>query len=310
MSKKQAHSVKFIFVLTVSILLIGIISLLISVDCFFGINRNKVLSFFGADEFALSAENYPLSVHFIDVGCGDSILIRSSNKTILIDTGSYSLTSKSCKYLRKNNIKNIDLFVATHTDSDHIGDFVSIAENFDIKNLWLNENACSNSSERTESEKIFFDEISKKSIKVTSPKIGIYDFGEFKLNVLSPSKKYDSQNDNSIVIKLEYKNVSYLFTGDSGEKAEAQMLSENTDLKSTVLKLSHHGSNGATTQKFLDAVSPQYVIISAGEENIYLPNRETVSRVIQSKAKIYRTDEYGTIILATDGSSSVALNSN
>lgn len=301
MNKTKQYSLKKIFICAFSLVLVIVLSFLIYVDAFFGISVKSIYSFFGIKEFSSNADTFPLSVHFIDVGCGDSILIKCGDRTALIDTGSYSLSRKTEYYLKHSGINKIDLFVATHTDSDHIEDFASVADNFEIDNLWVSNFCTDKKTDFTKSEKTFFEKISEKNINVIYPECKTYPFGSADLQVLSPSKKYDDDNDNSLVIKLIYKNVSYLFTGDSGEKAETQMLNENTDLRSTVLKVSHHGSGGATTQKFLNAVSPEYAVISAGDENKYLPNRKTVDRLKKSGAEIFRTDRNGNIIVATDG---------
>ena len=301
MSKTKQYSPKKIFICAISLVLIIVISFLIYVDAFFGISAKSLYSFFGINEFSANADSFPLSVHFIDVGCGDSILIKCGDRTALIDTGNFSLNGKAEYYLKHSGINKLDLFVATHTDSDHIGDFSSIADNFEIDNLWISNCCVDKKSALTDAEKSFFEKISEKNINIIYPECKTYPFGNAELQVLSPSKKYDDDNDNSLVIKLKYKNVSYLFTGDSEEKAETEMLNNHTDLNSTVLKVSHHGSGNATTQKFLNAVSPEYAIISAGDENKYLPNRKTVDRLKNSGAEILRTDRNGNIIIATDG---------
>lgn len=301
MNKTKQYSRKKIFICAVSLVLVIVFSFLIYVDAFFGISAKSLFSFFGIKEFSSYTDSFPLSVHFIDVGCGDSILIKCGDRTALIDTGSFSLSGKTEYYLKHSGVNKLDLFVATHTDSDHIGDFVSVADSFEIDNLWISNLCTDKKSDFTENEKTLFKKISEKKINVISPECKTYSFGSADLQVLSPSKKYDNDNDNSLVIKLTYKNVSYLFTGDSGEKAEMEMLSTNTDLSSTVLKVSHHGSSSATSQKFLNAVSPEYAVISAGDENKYLPNRKTVDRLKKSGAEILRTDRNGNIIVATDG---------
>lgn len=303
MKKIEKHKITKtkIAVIFLSIVTI-LVSLLINSNLFFGISSKTIYSFFGINEFSSKSDSYPLSVHFIDVGCGDSILIKCGDKTALIDTGSFSYNGKAKYYLEHCGVEKLDLFIATHTDSDHIGDFSSIADNFKISELWISEFCISNNTERTNSEITFFNKIEEKNIKVFYPNTDTsYFLGEAELKVLSPSKKYDAQNDNSLVIKLIYEDVSFLFTGDAGEDAEKEMLSENIELKATVLKLAHHGSKTATTEEFLNAVSPKYAVISSGNENVYLPNRDVVERVEEFGSEILRTDVDGSIIIATDG---------
>ncbi len=303
MNNRTAKSKILKTIITAGIFLItAVMSFLVSVNCFFGISEKDIYSFFGIREFSSKADGYPFSVHFIDVGCGDCILIRCGNKNALIDTGNFSFDERAKSYLKHCGLKKLDLFIATHTDSDHIGDFPSIADSFDIDELWISDFCIPNDSEMTDIEKIFFDKINEKNIKTVSPNINKnYYFGSAKLKVLSPLKRFETQNDNSLVIKLVYGNVSFLFTGDAGEETEKILISENTDLNSTVLKLAHHGSKTASTEEFLKAVSPEYGVISAGDENKYLPNRNIIERIEKVCNSILRTDVDGSIIFACDG---------
>lgn len=299
--KKHKITKTKITVIFLSIVTI-VISLLINSNLFFGISSKTIYSFFGINEFSSKADSYPLSVHFIDVGCGDCIFIKCNNKTALIDTGNFSINEKAKYYLEHNEVKKLDLFIASHTDSDHIGDFSSIADNFKIEKLWINEFCIPKEENKTETEKEFFDKISEYNIQTVYPKAGeSYSLGDAELQVIAPLNKYENQNDNSLVIKLIYKDVSFLFTGDAGKDSENEMLLSDINLKSAVLKLSHHGSKSATTEEFLNAVAPQYAVISAGDENKYLPNREVVDRLNDFGAEILRTDVDGSIIIATDG---------
>lgn len=296
---------KHIFLKSIGIIflcLLIIILFLIDKNVFFGINTKTIYSFWGINEFSWKSDNYPLSVHFIDVGCGDCILIKCNNKTALIDTGNLTESGKAKYYLEHNGIEKLNLFIASHTDSDHIGDFSSIADNFKVDEIWISQFCIPDSGNQTEYEKTLFSNISEKNIKIVFPNIQqSYFLGDAELKVLSPTRKYNTRNDNSLVIKLIYKNVSFLFTGDAGEDVETTLLENNSDIGSTVLKLAHHGSKSATTQEFINAVSPKYAVISAGDENKYLPNRTVVKRVEDFGCEILRTDINGSIIIATDG---------
>lgn len=300
----MSNKKKFFVIFSSFVLLFFILlsSLFIELGLFFGISSKDIYSAFGIKEFSARADGYPLSIHFIDVGCGDSILIKCDNKTALIDTGSFSLKGKTSYYLEHCGVENLDLFIASHTDSDHIGDFSSVADKFHISEIWISDFCVPDISVQTDTELKFFDEITNKKISMISPDINkTYYLGDAELTVLSPSKKYDIQNDNSLVIKLVYGDISFLFTGDASKEAEETILKENFDLKSTVLKVSHHGSSSATTQEFLNAVSPKYAVISTGVENKYLPNREVIERIEGFGSEILRTDIDGTIIIASDG---------
>ena len=255
----------------------------------------------GLEHFSKPAKMYPISVHFIDVGCGDSILITADERNILIDTGKYSLRGDAAYYLKKAGIKRIDLFIASHTDGDHIGDFCSVADNIGIDKLWLSKYAKKPVSKQSEAEKAFYSKIDELGIKTENPELGIYDFGSFTIEVMSPDKNFSDENENSLVLRLCYKDVSFLFMGDAGKKAEKNLVSSGEDLHSDILKAGHHGSNGSSTSEFLKAVKPSFTIISAGEENKYLPSRNCIGRISTCGSEILRTDLDGTIIIVSDG---------
>lgn len=277
--------------------ILSIILLLISADKFFGINENMLKNFFGISDFCRSADGYPFSVHFIDVGQGDSAFIDCGGKYILIDTGEFSSKKTVCGYLRKYGVSKIDLFIATHTDSDHVGDFGFVADSFEIENVMVSRYDMDN-EEKTAGQVQFYDTVSKHKINVITAEPGEYIFGDTVLRVLSPRKDYGDSNENSVVVRLLYRETSFLFMGDAGSKAEKDILSADEYVRSDVLKTGHHGSKTSTTQKFYDAVSPEYAVISASGYNKYLPDRDVVERI---NAKLLRTDKNGDIIIASDG---------
>jgi competence protein ComEC len=128
------------------------------------------------------------------------------------------------------------------------------------------------------------------------------------LTVFNPVQplEFTSVNDNSVVVKLQIGDTSFLFTGDAGADAEQSMLDAGLDLQSDVLKVGHHGSRTSTTQPFLDSVAPSYAIISAGENNPYgHPHQETIEKLLAKGVTVYGTFRSGTIIASTDGTSVV-----
>ncbi len=263
----------------------------------------SVYKFFGMSEFSSNADSYPFSVHFIDVGNGDAILVHTENTDLMIDAGEYSLNGTSAEYLQHFGTDDIDLFIATHNDSDHIGDFSHIAEKFKIHGMWINKYAYDEKEDMTENEKIMYEIAQKYDISIESPEIGRYKVGDLYVDVLSPDKQYSNDNDNSIVVKISYKDISVLFTGDAGNAAENELLKNNADISADILKVSHHGSKTGTSSEFIEAVCPKYAVISVGKGNKYLPNNDTVKRINEAGASICRTDYDGCVILASDGNS-------
>lgn len=261
------------------------------------LTAKKLYNFFGLYEFCDSADDYPVAVHFIDVGCGDSILICCDGHYALIDAGEYSLSSKTVSYLQKCGVIKLDLVIGTHPDSDHIGDMPSVIKNFQIENFWLGYT----SNIDAEPYCTVLNELLHTNASICTPSCNEkFSLGGMTLQVLSSDYKYKKDNNNSIVIRATYKDISFLLMGDAQTKVENDLLASHAEyLPATVLKLGHHGSKTSTSQEFLNAVNPQYTVISVGEQNKNLPSREVVDRI--SETKILRTDFHGTVITATDG---------
>lgn len=249
-----------------------------------------------------------LRVYFIDVGQGDSTLIVTpSNKKMLIDTGgstkenSYDVGEQIVlPYLLNRRIKKLDYVMISHFDSDHCEALLTIMDGIKIKNLII--------SKQIESTNLFEQIIRKareKNINIIMAKKGmvIKIDNLVKLNILYPNEElvFDDINNNSIVAKLKYKDFSILFTGDIEEKAERRIIEmyQGTDiLKSTVLKVAHHGSNTSTSEKFLNVVLPKIAIIGVGKNNKFgHPSNVTLEKLNKIETRIYRTDADGEIII-------------
>lgn len=288
------------FVTAILLLICVLLLLFLSVSSFGKDLNARIVRFTDSEEFMIPSLSYPFSVHFIDVGCGDCILIMHGDTIILTDCGSCSLNGNASNYLKKLGVDHIDLFAATHTDSDHIGDFADIADNFTIGKVWLHNFCRKSYASCTEDEKIFYDAITEKNISVESPKLGEYFFDGFSVEVLSPEINLKSENENSLVMRICYQGYSFLLTGDAGSATEKRLIKNGTPLKSDILKAGHHGSGGGTTDEFLAEISPVCTIISAGEENKDLPSRKCIDRIEKSGSQILRTDIDGTVIIVYD----------
>ncbi len=298
--RKRYRQVTVYLISVMSVFLIIALYLLYLSGAYDSISKG-IYNFLGISEFSSKADDYPMSVHFIDVGNGDAILVHTDDANIMIDCGEYTLNGTAAEYLSHFDIDGIDLFIATHNDSDHIGDFSHISEKYEIGELWTGKYPPETNNSRTEDENILYRIAGDKKIKIKCPETGRYEVGDMTVDVLSPDKEYGNDNDNSIVVKISYKEISILFTGDAGKAAEKNLLEENADVAADILKVSHHGSKTATTEEFLGAVSPKYAVISVGTKNKYLPDKDTVKRLEDSGAEIYRTDLDGSVIAASDG---------
>ncbi|MCI6277954.1 MAG: MBL fold metallo-hydrolase [Clostridium sp.] len=241
-----------------------------------------------------------LKVHFIDVGQGDSILVQFQDKNLLIDAGTRSSSDDLLKYLKGLNLTKLDYVVATHPHEDHIGGMPGIIKNFDIGEFYA--------PKKQATTKIFqtmVEDLKKKNHKINVAKAGVtLDMGsDISVEMIAPnSSEYEDINDYSAVIKLTYKDNSFLFTGDAEKLSEKEILQKKYDVKADVLKLGHHGSSTSSSKEFLDKVSPKIALASLGKDNDYgHPHTEITKAMNDRKITFYRTDELGTIVLKSDG---------
>lgn len=246
-------------------------------------------------------------VYYLDVGQGDSQLIRLPDKTtILIDAGDRNSISTIVPYLKNQGVSKIDILIATHPHADHIGAMANVIKNFDIGKIYMPRVADSQIP-TTKTYEAMLQAISDKKLKMTQAKAGmtVYEKNGAKLEFLAPnSEKYNDMNNYSVVTKLTYGETSFLFMGDAETESEAEILEKFPDsLACDVLKLGHHGSSTSSSDRFLEAVQPQYGIISCGVDNDYgHPHREIVNKMQDFQVITYRTDTQGTILASTDGS--------
>ena len=242
-----------------------------------------------------------MSVHYIDVGQADATLLEFSDEedsyTILIDTGNWN-SSEVVSYLQSENISEIDIIAITHPHADHIGQLDKVIEAFEVSEVWMN-------GESTNSE-VFaraLEAIEANGVDYYEPEVGeVFDIGQLEIAVLHPNSPNGSTNNNSIAMRLQYGEISFLFTGDGEEQAENEILNRKTDLKADILHAGHHGSKTSTTESFLQAVDPEIAIYSAGLGNQYgHPNPEFINRINSNETQLYGTDIHGTILVETDG---------
>lgn len=243
-----------------------------------------------------------LKVHYIDVGQGDSIFIQLPNEeTMLIDGGTRKAGSIVIEYLNYLGIEKIDYVIATHPHEDHIGGLVEIINKYDIGKVYM--------PNVIHTTKVFEDlllAIQNKGKKITKAVAGnnILNYEDLRMKIIAPEAELNDSNFNnySIVVKLDYKKNSFLFTGDAESKSENIILDKEYDIKSDVLKLGHHGSDTSTTSEFLNEVNPKYGVISVGSDNQYDHPHEVIIDNLKTKGiEIYRTDRDGTIIATSDG---------
>ena len=245
-------------------------------------------------------------VYFIDVGQGDSELIRlkDSGIDILIDAGTRSTKQELADYLKELGVDDIDILIGTHPHEDHIGGMAKIIEEFPIGTLYLPET----SDEMTPTTKTYeslLDAAESKNVTVRTASAGdvLLEQGNTSFKVLSPSHTdYDNLNDYSIVTRLKVGNTAFLFQGDAETPVEEEILDSGADVSCDVIKLGHHGSSTSSSRAYLEAANPSAAVISCGVGNEYgHPHRETMDSLEKLSITPYRTDTQKTLLAETDG---------
>ena len=239
-----------------------------------------------------------LRVHYIDVGQGDSELIELPNdEVMLIDAGENDKGGFVADYIRSQGIDKIDYLVGTHPHSDHIGGLDTVIDELEIGKIYMPK-----ASSDTKTFSDVLDAVERKGLSVNSAKAGVevLNDGDLSVTFAAPVRtEYKSLNNVSAVVKIVYKGSSFLFTGDAEEQAEGDI---TADVRADILKVGHHGSSTSSSWDFLDRVKPSCAIISCGEGNDYgHPHAETLEKLSDIGAAVYRTDLDGTVIIETQG---------
>lgn len=243
-----------------------------------------------------SEENRSLKIYFIDVGQADCILINNNGEYALIDAGNNEDGEKLVTYLNTLGINSFKYVIGTHAHEDHIGGMDDIIKNFSIEHFFMPDVITT-----TRTFEDVLAALEEKQLLFETPEVdATFSLAESKFTVLYVGTDKTDLNDSSIVLKMQYKDASYLFMGDATSKVEKEILDKN--ITSDVLKVGHHGSQYSSTARFLKKVNPKYAIIQVGKDNSYgHPRSVTISKLEKLGTKIYRTDEDGTIILNSDG---------
>ncbi|MGN1337030.1 MAG: ComEC/Rec2 family competence protein [Candidatus Coprovivens sp.] len=238
-----------------------------------------------------------LQIYYFDVGQADSILILNNDTSMLIDAGNNADGPLLVDYIKnKLKINKIDIVVGTHPHEDHIGGIDDIINNFDIGDVYLPEVITT-----TKTFEDMITAIENKNLEISVPEIGEkFKLGEADFEIIYTGTDDKDLNATSIIINMLYGEKSYLFTGDTTEEVEATILNKNIDID--VLKVAHHGSRYSSSYEFLNIATPEFAIVSVGEENSYEhPHIEAINRIKKHTNNIYMTKDVGTIHLTSDG---------
>ena len=240
-----------------------------------------------------------LSIHMLDVGQGDALLILCDGQSLLVDAGPEETGTFVHNYVSQRITDNqLDYVIATHGHADHLGGMTEALRGFSIGQIytpaaipmsyWLNH---------------ILPKTKGGSFTVNKPQPKeTFTLGTATIQFLNVLTEAEIENDLSLVIRIDYENTSVLLTGDLEGAGEISLLEAGADLKADVLKVGHHGGNTSTSDAFLKSVHPRYALISVGKGNKHgHPHQEVLTRLAKNSITVYRTDQFGTIIMTSDG---------
>lgn len=262
-----------------------------------------IFSFFGLKDFSAAARQAPFSMHVIDVGKADSILLECSGRFLLVDGGTFDRGDAVAEYLSRQGVVQLDYVVNSHPDQDHIGGLDTVLRRFPTGH-YLAPLLPQKLIPNTQEYRAVQDTLQEKGLKTEHPARGMtFSLGGARIQVLGPIKQGETTNNNSIVLRVAFGETSFLLMGDAEKEEEADLLAGGAPLTATVLKVGHHGSGGASSAAFLHAVKPKLAAVSVGDDTNHLPKKDALLRLAESGAKILRTDVSGTLIFTSSGKS-------
>ena len=248
-----------------------------------------------------------LRVDFLDVGLGDAMLVRSYNgKTVLIDTGGPRARGKLKRALKAEGVTRIDAMILTHPHADHIGNAQAVLKDFEVGLVYDSGYPHTSAAYRR-----VLETIEEKGIRYKKARDGmrVKLADDVELKILAPGDEFLSSersaiNCSSIVTRLSYGKVAFLFPGDAEQEVEKQLLAKHPDeLQADVYKVAHHGSRYTNHDDLLDKVRPSIAVIEVGKRNTYRhPSREALERLKKHGARTYTTEIHGQVTITTDGS--------
>lgn len=313
--KKQTKFV-FLFILVV----------LFGVSCFFNTQITLFSQHFFENNFNLITLDNKLSVHFVDVGEGDGIVIRFPNDEIaIIDCAPATSSTNFFNYIKEKVLstldsKTINYLILTHSDADHIGGAAKILQEFEVKNIYRPKIYAPSESEYTgltittniyqSTIDAIYQEVASGANMLFSQHGIILNIGGVIMNFYAPTREYSTTNPFSPIIKLSYNGFSFLFTGDATIESEEDCMElYASELDVDVLKVGHHGASTSTSLQFLEQTTPEYAVISVGQNSYGHPSQTVLNNLNNAdveSSQVYRTDIDGNILFAISSHISIS----
>ena len=239
-----------------------------------------------------------LEVWYIDVGQADAALVLCGGHSMLIDGGNAADSNLIYTFLKKRNVSYLDYIVCTHAHEDHVGGLAG-ALNYAAAGRAF----CPVTAYDSKAFSSFTAYLARQGLSITVPRAGdTFSLGSANVQVVGPIRPSEEPNNTSLVLRADFGSTSFLFTGDAEQEEEQDILNAGYSLRSTVLKVGHHGSGTSTSAAFLQTVRPQYAVISVGSDNSYgHPAAGTLRKLREAGVTVYRTDLQGDIHCVSDG---------
>ena len=247
------------------------------------------------------SESNMMYVDFIDVGQGNCTLVHMGDTAILVDSGEVGAAQTVISYIKNLGIDELDCVLVTHPHSDHMGAMTKILYEFEIKDLIMPEIPEDIIPTNSTYEK-FLTAVSDNAENVIPAEAGMtYSYGEMNLEILAPLHGYDNLNDMSAVSRVSFGETSVMFMGDASTAVEKDLLNTGKDFSSDIINIGHHGSKTASSQKWLEAVNPEFAVICCGAGNEYgHPHSVVTERLDNIGIEYYRTDLNGTVVFQSN----------
>ena len=237
-------------------------------------------------------------VHYLDVGQADATLVVCDGEFLLIDGGNAGDSSLLYAYLKEMGAKEIKYMICTHVHEDHVGGLSGALNYARVETVF-----CPTDSWDSEGFANFQKYLAAQGKGITIPEAGTrFNLGTATCQILAVNSDLADVNDTSIVLRIEYGETSFLFSGDAGQNVEAAILDAGFDIRSTVLKVPHHGSDTSLSDRWLASAMPEYAVISVGKCNSYgHPDESILRKLREEEVAVFRTDLQGHIVCKSDG---------
>lgn len=239
------------------------------------------------------------SLTMLDVGQGLSVLVQADSEYLLYDGGGRGASSYVVAYLQQHGVNELEWLVASHYDEDHISGLVGVLHTTPVEQALMPDYTTD-----TQIYQSLQTALAEKAVTVTYPAQGdAFSLGSAEIQIVGPPNyDYDSDNSNSLCLRIEYGDFRCLLTGDAERDAEQDMAVSGQDLSCDVYVVGHHGSSSSTSEDLLEAASPRYAFLSVGAGNAYgHPTEQTLDALQEHGVTLYRTDKQGEITVYSDG---------